>query len=256
VSGESKRSAESTIPVEAQVALLARQMRYPATPDVAAHWRKSDRRPGDRFPLRLAWGAAVVAVALLIVLVATPLRAGIVEWLRFGAVQIRLGAESDLLELPSSEGASELAELLPRLQFPIPLDVAAAEVDFPLLTPTLLPAPDAVYHTGRAENEVVTLVWHRSDGAPTVLLQAFGPATIFQKMQPQSIEAVQVNGEYAIWTTGPYPATLANGETTMRQLVRNHALIWTQEGITWRLESALPRVDAIRIAESLAPMSR
>lgn len=233
---------------------IAQQMRYPATPDVAGRWQRGASSVVRPQGSRLLWATAGIALACIVVLLASPLRAGIAEWLRLGAVRIEMQPETALVHLNNIEGHDELAAILPRLHALTTLAEAAAASDFPLQAPRLLPAPDGVYRSSAVESEVVTLVWNGSAGQPAALLQIFGPGIIVHKMQPQSLQAVQVNGEYAIWTTGPYLALTSDGTPTERMLVRNHALIWTDGDVTYRLESALPLAEAVRIAESLAPV--
>ncbi len=70
---------------------------------------------------------------------------------------------------------------------------------------------------------------------------------IFQKIAPQSVENIRVNGQTALWVDAPYLLiTGIQDEATMTRLVENgHTLIWTEGQLTYRLETA------IHIAESL-----
>ncbi len=75
-------------------------------------------------------------------------------------------------------------------------------------------------------------------------------------MEPVVIDQTQVNGLDALWTEGPYPLHLSNGDTDIRRLVAGHVLIWEQNGLTYRLESDLKMDEAVKVAESLHPLQR
>jgi hypothetical protein len=68
------------------------------------------------------------------------------------------------------------------------------------------------------------------------------------------VAATTVNGQYALWTDGPYVVQVVeNGQVVndTRRLVTGHVLIWTEGDVTYRLETDRPLADAVRIAESL-----
>ena len=250
-------ATEIPIALEERIILLAEQLRYPATPEIAAGWtRRSKRSTAYRMRHYYAWGLAAAAVLCLVILAVTPLRAGIAEWLRLGAVRIQLTVEPSSIALDNPEGYPELAALLPARAQAMTLAEAAELSDLPLAMPRLLPSPDAVFRSGASESEIVSMVWDGNNDQPALVLQLFGSQTLFNKLQPLAIDPAQVNGEHAIWTTGPYLATLARGEIVERVLIKNHALIWQVDNITYRLESALSLADAQRIAESLVPIWR
>ena len=73
-------------------------------------------------------------------------------------------------------------------------------------------------------------------------------------MEPTVIEETSVNGQRAIWTTGPYPMRLQNGDIQYMRMINGHVLIWENEDVTYRLETDLSLEEAIKIAESLQPI--
>jgi len=75
------------------------------------------------------------------------------------------------------------------------------------------------------------------------------------KVKPTLIQETNVNGERAIWTVGPYPLRLYNGDIEFTRLIDGHVLIWAERDITYRLETGLPLEEALKIAESLQPVS-
>jgi hypothetical protein len=75
------------------------------------------------------------------------------------------------------------------------------------------------------------------------------------KGPPVTIQETTVKGRQAYWTEGPYLLQIRRGNQVgedMRRLIEGHVLIWTEGEITYRLETGLPLVEAVRMAESLA----
>ena len=75
-----------------------------------------------------------------------------------------------------------------------------------------------------------------------------------KKVEPQVIEETKVDGNRAIWTTGPYPLIFPNGDIQFERLVSGHVLIWSGLDVTYRLETNLNMDETVRIAESLEPI--
>jgi hypothetical protein len=67
------------------------------------------------------------------------------------------------------------------------------------------------------------------------------------------IDKTTVNGERAVWTSGPYPIILTNGAIQFERLITGHVLIWADTDVTYRLETGLSMEEAVSIAESLEP---
>ena len=62
-----------------------------------------------------------------------------------------------------------------------------------------------------------------------------------------------VEGRPAFWTTGAHTLTLVSGRESRRVLVTGNVLIWQDAGYTFRLETMLPRAQAIALAETVTP---
>ena len=62
-----------------------------------------------------------------------------------------------------------------------------------------------------------------------------------------------VEGRPAFWTTGAHALTLVSGRESRRVLVTGNVLIWQDAGYTFRLETMLPRAQAIALAETVTP---
>jgi hypothetical protein len=104
---------------------------------------------------------------------------------------------------------------------------------------------------------MVILVWLDPQHADEVSMSLhFIPngSWVIKKSDPMVIEETSVDGEYAIWTTGPYPLIFRNGDIQFERLVNGHVLIWANADVTYRLETDLSMEEAIKIAESLEPI--
>jgi hypothetical protein len=216
---------------EEQIKKLAAALRYPATPDLTG--REALRtRTGAR---KLAWAAAVLLVIAAASFAVPPVRAALMEVLGIGAVQVRLG---------------EPTPIAPQLEIDLPgettLEAARASSSVYLPIPGEFGPPDRVFLLSQVGNAVV-LVWE----AEQVALYAIPPGPLLQKLAPENVRPATVNGNPAIWTSGDHFLELVTGDPQMRVLVTGNVLIWTEDGVTYRLETDLPVSEAISIAESL-----
>lgn len=150
---------------------------------------------------------------------------------------------------------------------PVSLDEAERLSPGPLPRPGGLGTPSAVF-AGRPAGGV-TLVWAPDDALPAVLDHGVGLlVTAFpgRVQQPEpvigkrtsdggAVEPVRVDGEPAYWVAGePHEMTYLDEEGTLQEdtaRLSGNTLMWTRDGVTYRLESALPLPDALRLAESL-----
>jgi hypothetical protein len=104
---------------------------------------------------------------------------------------------------------------------------------------------------------MVILVWLDPQQPDKVLMSLYmipNGSWIISKFEPQVLQETQVHGHRAIWTEGPYPLMLRNGNTEFTQLVDGHVLIWTDGDLTYRLETTSTIAEAVKIAESLKPV--
>ena len=136
------------------------------------------------------------------------------------------------------------------------LEEARAKVPFPIRLPTYpagLGPPDRVILQNH-DGSVLILVWTQP-GNPDkarLSLHAIEPGSwTIEKVKPVFIQETTVNGQAAVWAVGPYFVNLLNGDLDIRRLIDGNVLIWTEDGITYRLETDLPLAEAVRIAESL-----
>ena len=127
--------------------------------------------------------------------------------------------------------------------------------------------PDAIYIGQPPAGGRVSLVYTARPGLPTIagtdiglLVQEFRgglSAGLFQKVVPASsrIEPVTINGVSGYWIEGGLRSIAyqdASGAVQFEQTrIAGNTLLWEQDGIVYRLESLLPKDDALRIAASI-----
>lgn len=258
--------------LEERLEHLAEKISYPPTPDIARGVAQHlGVRAGRHRRRGLAWGMAVLAMVLVVLMAVPGVRAEIMRILQVGVVQILISPQTptatplaDATATASAPAASPQSlpsatpvfttSLLP-LGEEIGLETASQLVGFPLLLPGYPPdlgMPDRVYY--QPQGPVVVMVWLEPGEGERVQmsLHAIGPDSItLRKNQPEIVQETTVNGGYAVWAEGPYMLEVANGEYSYFRLVDGRTLIWDEGEITYRLESALPLEEAVRIAESL-----
>lgn len=128
-----------------------------------------------------------------------------------------------------------------------------------------LGTPDAAF-VDPAKGDQVTLLWATDEDLPATIEPAIGlllgqfPGAVddgfFQKAADSGsiIERVSVNGQPGYWISGEPHVFFWQGEDGFVDDARRwvgDALVWADGPITYRLETSLGRVEAIRIAESL-----
>lgn len=270
---------------EARLRALADQLDYPPTPDIAGRLRASPSPTGrgargegyvgpPRFSSKaVAWSLTVSLILLSSLLLIPPVRAAVIEFIQIGIVRIfpqtiEPTSETIITATPGNVAPPTAApgEPLPLL---IPfLDQVAGEtklanaqqiVTYPILLPTHpadLGQPDHVY-VQDADGTMTILVWvdPRQPGHVTMSLH-FIPAGhwAINKFGPVVIRETEVDGQPAVWTVGPYPLVMRNGDIQVERLVDGHVLIWADEDMTYRLETDSSLEEAIRVAESLQPI--
>jgi hypothetical protein len=226
---------------------LAAGFRYPPTPDIAARLQQRRARPARR--PRLAWAVAIVLVIAAGLLTVPAVRAAVVEIVKFGAVRIFLGGPTPT-PLPPT-GHLSLSELPGETT----LEAARASAEIPIRLPSYpsdLGPPDRVYLLN-GFGGIVILVWEDPNYPDLARLALFEipPGPIVNKLFPERIESASVAGRPAIWTTGDHFVELIMESRQELVLVRGNVLIWSLEGVTYRLETTLSLEEALRIAESL-----
>jgi len=250
-------SPRTPAPQDRELRRLAHQLRYPSTPDLAgASTRASTGARAARARRGFTWAVAALVLVLLLAFSVPAVRAGILDFFQIGAVRIfptapPAGTASPLPTRTPARSEPELFDLAGETT----LEGARAGAGFPILLPTYpadLGDPERVYL--QPDGPMVILVWLEPGPGQKALLSlheiAPGAMTL-TKMEPRVIQETQVNGEYALWTQGPYMLVTRNGDRDFLRLVEGNTLIWKVGVITYRLETGLPLEEAVKIAESL-----
>lgn len=240
---------------------LAGRVDYPATPPIVptVTARLSARRPaGSR--RALAWLAlwtrrrllVAVAIAILAVLaLAAAARVAI------GAFQIRVAPDAS---------ASSSASPLDRgdLGVATTLEDAARLAHVPIRVPDGPPPNEAYVVDGPLGQDAVAAMWRATatsvyppiEGTPwSLVVMAFeGDVEIAVKTvaRVEDVRDATVGGARAFWIPVAHELTLRTADGDATFAVRGNVLLWrTPDGLTYRLETSLPRDDAVALAETI-----
>jgi len=128
---------------------------------------------------------------------------------------------------------------------------------------TALGAADGVFLTRSSSGPMASVTWNASDGAPHLddtgwraILMAFSGtdavAATKQVSPTTTLVPVHVAGSPGYWVVGPHQLVLPEGGTGSGTLrLGGGVLIWTRNGVTYRLESTLSKVDALAVAREI-----
>lgn len=257
---------------EEKLRLIVSGMDYPPTPDIAGRVTarlQATTRPRFRVASKaLAWSLTIMLVLFVSLMLIPPVRAAIIEFIQIGVVHIfppeptpqPIGTPSPGSIIPvTATPAQSLIPLLNQMSGKTTLADAQTRVSYPILLPTYpadLGAPDYVY-VQNMDGNMVVLVWldPQDPTRVSMSLHFLPPGSwAIKKMEPTVIDETRVNGERAIWTTGPYPLYVSNGDIQYKRLITGHVLIWDDGKVTYRLETDLSLEEAVKIAESLEPI--
>ncbi len=243
---------------------LATGFDYPRTPQItAAVMKRIEPAPRRRSMTRpLAWAVAVVFILFSTLMLIPPARAAIIEFIQIGIVRILpRSTETSPVPTPATPGVTpthiSLLPLLNRLSGQTTLELAQQQASFPILLPDGYGEPDYVF-AQEAEGTMIVLVWMDPQHPDQVLLSLHhipSGSWAIQKVEPVIIERTEVNGNPAIWATGPYAMKAYNGNIEFIRLIEGQVLIWNEGDVTYRLETAASLDESLQIADSLRPYS-
>jgi hypothetical protein len=250
---------------------------------------RSEPRPGAAATAaRSAWlirrnrrrrvGVAVLGVAMACVVAAAavaPVRSAVADFFGVDGVHITRAAHNPALAVPST--APPVVTTPPvdpvvalHLGTATTLVGAARLVGFPMRLPTVgsYQRPDVVLVGTPPVGGMASMVYLPAPGRPAVagsggvaaLLSEFRghlEAGYFQKVAGPgtTVDPVRVGSAQGFWLSGaPHEFLYVNAAGTVdTQTIRlaTSTLVWSAGGITYRLESALPRDSAVAVAASM-----
>jgi hypothetical protein len=238
---------------------LGEQIEFPATPSLALAVEPDlERAPSRR--RRRTTRVLAIAFALLLLAAGTAFavpgsRNAILEWLGLRGVTVER-----VVSLPSVPAVADLA-----LGEPVSLEEAQRLVSFEILAPELLPEPDEAYADSTTSGGRVSLVYRGPNGEIRAVLTEFRGA-----LAPELVgklvgagtraEAVSVRGgARGLFLSGePHVFFYRDPSGEIREETLRFAgntLLWEQGDLLLRLESALPKDAAVRVARSAQPLA-
>jgi hypothetical protein len=248
---------ERTDALDAALRSLAGRVEFPDVPPIAptvGARLRADAARAHRPPFAAAalWSRRrlIAAIAIGMLLLAG---AAVAARLSIGAV--RIGVVPSLAPSAAPEAPAAFGK-------EISLRDAVEATGVEPRWPRALDEPDDVYAvrpgTGSA---ALVLAWRPANGLPTiprtpwsaVLFELRGDLDIATKIVlSPDIRPARVDGERAFWISGAHDLSLqgAFGGAVIR--VVGNVLLWEDDaGVTYRLETMLPRAEAISLAETL-----
>ncbi len=212
---------------------------------------------------RPAWSLVAAAAVVLVltataVLVASPAaRHAVADLLGLGGVRIE--QTTGPLPSPQFEGF--------HLGRRVTLGEARARSSFPILVPAGM-APDEVYVDEGLHPGEVSMVFRARPGLPAahptgagMLISEFRAELNEEQLRKMThvgtttVTGVTVNGRPGLWISGePHAVYYVDAEgRTLTDTVRlaGDVLLWESNGITYRIESALPLERVLEIASSM-----
>jgi hypothetical protein len=243
---------------ELGAALSVLEIEWPPTPDLATAVMaraSSDRVPHvTRLPLSRPKRIMLIAAATVLLLAGAAVAAKIV--IDLGAVVVDVVPDRPgLLPTPSIAPSGE----------PVTLREAAILLGREVPIPGRLGRPDRVWADevfgDSGEVARVTLAWRARSDLPeisdtrfgAVLMVFEGDANLASKELYEDTGVLQfatVDGVDYYWTRGTHLLELLTGEGVVFVRVEGNVLLWRDGAHTMRLETSLPKAEALRLATS------
>lgn len=273
--------------LERALARLGRAIDYPPTPDLTRSVRARIEAEDPARPQARRWtrpwlrltasrpALAAVVVAALLLLLATVLilspttRSAVADRLGLPGLVITADPPPTAISTPVATAQASPVRFRAAFGPPLPLEAAQARVAYRIHLPTApgLDQPDAIYLVQPpATGQVILAYAPRADLPPisntdtglliTQFLGRVEPGFFVKAIGPYTtVTPVMVDGAQGYWIDGETHAFFyrsPNGDVE-RDSIRTvgDVLIWERDGLILRLESALSRDEALRIAESI-----
>jgi hypothetical protein len=250
----------SSFDLDAQLTALGGELSWAPTPDLVAGVIGAPTSPAPvHFARRRRWllAAAVLAVLLggAILLGSGTVRTSVADFFGIDGLRIEFGE-------PDTTPVSH-----PVLGTPTTMQNFERWLPFTPMQPAALGVPDAVYLRVLETGQFVGVsAWDPTDTLPeasetgfgAVLMQFTAPseATFLLKtldLRVSTVTETEVDGNDGYWVEGVSSITIAGAAGSESRPSAN-VLIWQQNGIGFRLETALSMSETIAIAETLEPM--
>jgi hypothetical protein len=235
--------------LERELRSLAHAIDWPAV-DVASSTAAELRagRTTGRPPPRLSLWPRRRVIALVVGALLLVAGTAVAARLALGSITIHV-----VPKLPSPASPAPPSSILGRAAS---ADEAASLVSVPV--DTALGAPDGVFLARSPAGRTASVTWNASVGTPhldgtgwTAVLIAFrGTDTVTatkQVLPRTTLVPVHVLGSPGYWIEGPHQLVLQEG--TLR--LGGGVLIWTRNGVTYRLESTLSKADALAVGRTI-----
>lgn len=223
---------------------------FPPAPDLSGRVQATiSARPTVRGPLRpLAAAAAALALAIAVTVVIPSARERVVGWLGIGGIDIETTRTT--LVLPAGVTLGD----------PILLTDVAAAAGFEPVLPNALGDPSVAFIDGGGR---LWILWPPTTDLPPTAADNIGAIVtqfrtdsspgLTKGLQTGSATAtiVDLDGGTAIWVEGPHDLYIPElAGLSIEGRSAGNTLIWEQDGLTIRLETALQLESALDIARS------
>jgi hypothetical protein len=220
----------------------------PQAPDVAGPVHdaiRSGRRPRTRFGSGVRV-AILVAAALLLLATAAAAARWVID---LGGIRI---------EPPPTASPSTSRPPLIGPAFGEPMTLAAAQeaAGFRAIVPPQLGRPDRVWLASGDDpgSVLLAMAWYPRPGLPRIpgtpygasLIEVRGDADLVAKRI--EVRFVELPAPATYWIDTEHEVELLTGDGTRVFVVRGNVLVWQDGLLALRLETALPKADALRIA--------
>jgi hypothetical protein len=238
--------------------LSALDLAWPSTPDLAQSVMAATRSRQPRvvrLPLSRSKRILLIAAAAVLLLAGAAVAARLI--IDLGAVVVEFPpSPSEPLPTPSIAPTGE----------PITLRQAGILLGQDVRFPARLGRPDRLWAdevlTESGEVARVTLAWRTRPDLPeisdtgfgAVLMIFEGDANLASKSLYEDtgvLEFETVDGTEYYWTTGTHSLELLTSEGVVDLRVEGNVLLWTDAPYTMRLETELPKAQALSLAGSM-----
>ena len=238
---------------------LGHHLDVPAAPDLPFAVATALHADGGRRPARSRRRLAIAFAAVVAALAGATAVPAVAGWLGVPGIVVK-----------QVQGPVPVPPVTPAplaLGRPMTLDGASAEVGFTVLLPARMGAPDETFVADVAGTPVVSLVYRPRPGLPATGTTGVGAllselrapvdeeATLAKNVGPDTVvETVTVAGERGLWIEGIHDVRYAmpDGDIGVDSLrLADRVLLWQRGDVTLRLETALDRDSAVRLAETV-----